>query len=303
MRLLAAIEAEDKAEVHFNEQDVLEEFEDPYCDFPRGSTAVYDGGTMVGFAALTSRTSADPTHEMYQWGGVHPSYRGAGLGGKLLDWSEQAALPVHEARFPGHPLALHSECLSLNERAIALFGARGYRQERWFHLMNVELARSPPGRDAPPSVRIVDFNAENSDVARAIRNEAFRDHWGSTESTPLKWSRLLESSAFRPQFSFLAFEGSQPLGVILCLEFVADAAATGKRDLYVQTVGTVRAARNRGIASALLSRVLQAAKSAGFKTASLNVDADSPTGAVGLYQRAGFSVVNTSVSMVKQLRA
>jgi mycothiol synthase len=66
-------------------------------------------------------------------------------------------------------------------------------------------------------------------------------------------------------------------------------------------VATRRSARKRGIASALLSRALADARSAGFTAASLSVDADSPTGAFGLYQRAGFAIRTTSVTQVKDL--
>jgi ribosomal protein S18 acetylase RimI-like enzyme len=42
------------------------------------------------------------------------------------------------------------------------------------------------------------------------------------------------------------------------------------------------------VASALLAEVIEAAAQAGFTSVGLGVDADSPTGAVGVYERAGF---------------
>lgn len=76
---------------------------------------------------------------------------------------------------------------------------------------------------------------------------------------------------------------------------------TGKRDFYIPLVGTRRAGRKRGIATALLARALAEAQAAGFATASLTVDADSPTGALGLYQRVGFTVRDTWVAQFKPL--
>jgi mycothiol synthase len=71
--------------------------------------------------------------------------------------------------------------------------------------------------------------------------------------------------------------------------------------LLAALVGTRRAGRNRGIASALLSRALADGKAAGFGTSSLVVDADSLTGAVGLYKRIGYTVERTGISQSKQL--
>jgi ribosomal protein S18 acetylase RimI-like enzyme len=107
--------------------------------------------------------------------------------------------------------------------------------------------------------------------------------------------------AFRPEFSFLAYGDGEPLGMVIGHEYDAYAEATGERDVYIPIVGTRRAGRGRGIASALLSRALTEARAAGFTNASLNVDADSPTGALGLYERAGFTVEHTAVTQVKQL--
>ncbi len=45
------------------------------------------------------------------------------------------------------------------------------------------------------------------------------------------------------------------------------------------------------------------ARAAGFATASLGADADSPTGAHGLYQRAGFVVRDTWVVQMKPIAA
>jgi ribosomal protein S18 acetylase RimI-like enzyme len=76
---------------------------------------------------------------------------------------------------------------------------------------------------------------------------------------------------------------------------------TGILDLYIAVVATRRSGRKRGIASALLSRALADARSAGFTAASLAVDVDSATGGFGLFQRAGFAVRATSVMQVKDL--
>jgi mycothiol synthase len=75
----------------------------------------------------------------------------------------------------------------------------------------------------------------------------------------------------------------------------------GGRDLFIGLIGTRRAARGQGIASALLARALTEARTAGFSSGSLVVDADSPTGAVGLYERVGFTVKHTSITQAKTL--
>lgn len=279
----------------------MEDFSDPYRDFARGSVAIYDGNAMIGFSTLCARSAADPVHEMRQHGGVHPAYRERGLGGRLLEWGERAAVPLHRDRYPGRPLTLSGACLTRNAGAVALYAAYGYHQARFFHGMTMDLSAALPDIPATAGVEIVSFTPEGSQDGRLVRNDAFRDHWGSTENTAEQWDHFIGYRAFQPALSFLAYADQEPLGIIIGHEYDAYAEATGIRDLYIPLVGTSRAGRRRGIASALLVRALTAARDAGFTTASLGVDADSLTGALGLYERAGFTVENSSVTQLKPL--
>jgi len=300
--LAAAIRDADDDDETYGEEDLAEVFADPDADFERGSIGVYDGDTMIALCVLFARTEADPVHMMRMWAGVHPDYRGLGIGTSMLEWAERAAAPMHGERFPGQPLALLGQCLVKVTGAVALLEANGYHQTRWFHSMEADLSRwAPPRADLPAGIRIVGYSGDRSQDARLIRNEAFRDHWDSTETSQENWNYFMSFGAFRAAFSFLAYEGSEPVGMLIGHEYDAYTRATGKRDLHVALVGTRKPARKRGIASALLVRALTTAKDDGCVSASLGVDADSATGAVGVYERIGFTVKDTSVAMLKML--
>jgi mycothiol synthase len=300
--LWTAIEDADGGERYLSEQDLREEFGDPSHDYPRGSVAIYHGRSMVGFGVLTFPNTADPVHYMRHLGGVHPAYRGRGLGGDLLAWAEQAAVPLHEDRHHGRPLALSSGCLSRNAAAVALHETRGYQPVRWFHSMLRDLSVPLPQVAVPEDVQITGYAPDMAEHARLIRNESFRDHWGSTETSAESWAHFMAHGAFRPGLSFLAYEGPEPLGMLISHEYDAYREQTGLRDLHIALVGTRVAGRKRGIATALLATALSAARAEGYDQASLGVDADSLTGAVRLYEGVGFTVDNTRTAYRKQLR-
>jgi mycothiol synthase len=301
--LMAAIAEADQDWEYYSEQDLLEEFSDPYRDHARASVCIYDGNVMVGYCALTFRSTADPVHEMQQEGGVHPAYRQLGLGGRLLDWAHRTAIPLHQERCPGRPLTLTGGCVSHNAGAMALFAAHGYHPARWFHSMERDLSAPIPEISVPAEVRIEGFTPEHIGDALLIRNEAFRDHWGSTEITGEEWALRMEYEAFRPALSFLAYADQEPLGLIISHEYDAYTAASGIRDVHIPLIGTRQQGRKRGIATALVVRVLTQARAGGFTTASLSVDADSLTGALDLYKRVGFTVRHTSIAHTKALLA
>jgi mycothiol synthase len=300
--LAAAIRDADDDDEVLGEDDLAEVFTDPDADFERGSIAVYDGDAMIADCVLFARTEADPVHVMRMWAGVHPDYRGLGIGTSMLEWAEGAAVAVHAARFPGRPLALLGQCPVKVTGAVALFEANGYHQTRWFHSMEADLSKwVPPQTEVPDGMKIVGYSTSRSQDALLIRNEAFRDHWDSTETSQENWSYFMSFGAFRPAFSFLAYEGSDPVGMLIGHEYDAYTRETGKRDLHVALVGTRKPARKRGIASALLVTAMTTARDDGCVSASLAVDADSPTGALGVYERMGFAVKDTWVAMIKML--
>jgi ribosomal protein S18 acetylase RimI-like enzyme len=131
-----------------------------------------------------------------------------------------------------------------------------------------------------------------------VRNEAFADHWGSTAVSEETWRRgHTGARAFRPDLFFLALADAaehaarpQVAAIVLAHHYEADTAVTGRREAWISTIGTRRAWRRRGVATALIGAALGEAKRQGFARAALGVDADSPTGALSVYRTAGFLV-------------
>jgi len=167
--------------------------------------------------------------------------------------------------------------------------------------MTCELTTEPSAVAVPAGIRIVTFTPERSADARQVHDEAFRDHWGSTDSSEPGWDHFIGWPAFRPQYSFLAYEADEPLGLVIGHDYDSYTKATGRRDLYIPTVGTRRTSRGRGVATALLATALRAAWADGFDASTLDVDADSPTGAGRIYERAGFTARDRRITMVKDL--
>ena len=244
---------------------------------------------------------ADQVHQMSLFGGVHPAHRRQGIGGQLLDWAELAAVPLHKERHPGLPLSISAWCSAGDAGASALYASRGFRPARWYHLMAADLTVAGLAAPVPTGVHIVAFTAELAEDARVLHNEAFCAHGQADQMAPDEWAYFLSYNSFRPDFSYLAYDATELVGVLIGREYDAYTELTGIHDLYIAEVATRSSARNRGIASALLSRALADARSAGFTAASLTVSADSPTAAFGLYERAGFAIKTTSVMQVKDV--
>jgi len=178
-----------------------------------------------------------------------------------------------------------------NAGAAALVAACGMRPVRYWYDMQRELAEPPPPAVLPDGLRLVGYQRSMDEAWRLARNDAFADHWGSVDRDQASWQQWFTGSrAFRPSVSFALVDGDEIAGFVLSYEFEAINTAGGVREAWIGQVGTRRPWRGRGVASALLSRALNAYTDAGYQRAALSVDTGNPTGALGLYERCGFAV-------------
>ena len=304
--LFAEIEESDRYGWHFDASFLARWLADPMIDLGRGSTAAFDAGRMVATGVLAARSEADPVHAMHYEGGVHPAYRGRGLGTALLDWAVRAAVPLHADRFPGQALAVQCGFPVSDTAAAELFAQHRFAPVRYFRKM----ARGLDGDDlptvrVPDGFEIVPYRADLDEAMRVAKNEAFRDHWDVTPTTPEIWRSRFTGAEFRPGLSPLAIDAAtgQVVGLIVTHEHGADPAAAGRPDAHLNNVGTLRPARGRGVATALIATMLRAAHEHGFATASLQVDTENLTGALGVYEKSGFAVVDTWVTYARDIGA
>lgn len=221
-------------------------------------------------------------------GGVGPEWRGRGLGREVLGWQVERARAIHRAAGSPEGWVFETNALVTDESAVRLFERIGAKPSRYYFEM-VAPAKADP-RPLPEGLRAQPYEPRFEQALYEAHCEAFSDHWGYQTRTFDQWTGFtVRSETFRPDLSRLAFDGDDLAAYVLSY----DDADPGR--VYVGHVGTRRPWRRRGMAGALLSTVLSESAAQGKSHAYLWVDADSPTGAVGVYEGAGFATATRSV--------
>ncbi|HXV93315.1 MAG TPA: GNAT family N-acetyltransferase [Pseudonocardia sp.] len=303
--LLAAAEEAARTGEHYDVEDLVEELADPGVDHARDSLLVLEGELPVAYQILHRRRPDDRLWLVSE-GTVRPSHRRRGVGAALIaDGLRRAA--EEDARYSMRVMGLDTGATAAAERA-------GLVPVRWWSQMSRPMTASTTGSTTGPTTGLVaaplpdglvlhtlgpDYDAARWDEPlRAAHNAAFADHWGSSPVSAQAWAPTRTGSrSFRPAASVaVCTPGGDVVGYVLSQEHVAETARTGRRDLWVLDVGTLRAWRGRGVASAALAHVLATARDLGYDTASLFVDTGNPTGALGVYTRQGFRPVRRDVS-------
>lgn len=217
-------------------------------------------------------------------GGVRPQWRGQGIGRDLFGWTMRRAAQLHGQVAPTDEWQVEAYLVEDEKTFRQLLIRCGFTLARYFFDMGAPTAGVEPA-PLPAGLRAEPFPTDRSREVYDAHVEAFNDHWGYQRHRFEDWAALtVESDVFRADLSRVAYDGAEIAGYILAYE-----EAMPDR-LYLGQVGTRRPWRRRGLAGALLTHVLSAACAAGRKHVALEVDADSPTGAVGVYERAGFVV-------------
>ena len=236
-------------------------------------------------------------------GGVHPQLRGRGIGRALLDWQLGRAkqqLASSTKALPGWIQAFTDERAPQNAR---LYERGGLKLARYF--LSLERVLTEPIRsfDLASGIRIAQYTPDRSAAVHVARDDAFMDHWSSQPTSDEGWASFVGSTVFRPELSFVAF-GTNPDGTDRVVGFIMstvnedDWKSQGFTGSYIDLVGVLGGWRGKHIAQALLAAQLEAGRALGHERAALDVDSDSPTGALALYTGMGFHPTNRELAFV-----
>jgi mycothiol synthase len=176
---------------------------------------------------------------------------------------------------------------------------------RYFINMARPVVDGLPPVQMPAGYRLRTFDAEHDTQATwRVDMAAFADHWGFAPLPLEEYEHMLGLPGFRPGLSWLAEEEASGAVVGLALNRINPdwIAQTGRQEGSVNVLGVLREHRRRGLGSALLVQSLYALRGAGMESAHLWADSDNLTGAVRIYERAGFQVRKTVTNYRRTLR-
>lgn len=272
--------------------EFAEELEADEVDLSDDMRVATAGEAVVGYIH-TLLIPSDVVHvRCYVFGDVDPDWRGQGIGTQLMTWGIARAKEQLVATGTQLPTRLRAQTGEEAEATRRLYERFGLRPVRYHEELLRPLVDLPQLGD-PYGVRIIAWPDDRDDEILVVKNAAFEDHWGSTPTSPEGWASMVRGFASRPDLSFIALDADSDelIGHCLNKRFEDDDAITGRRDALIDNLGTVRHARSRGVASALIARSLHAFAEAGLTHALISVDSESPSGAARLYRSLGFTHV------------
>ena len=288
-------EADGDTTVAVTPEELKHEWQTPGFDLERNAILVETSeGRVVGFEEFSNGHQ----HAMLHTDGyVHPDFKGRGIGTTLLRTIEKRALEEMALAEPGVRVALQSGIDNRDPSSHELHRNEGYLPIRYHWRMEIVQEAPPPEPKFPEGIELRPFIKGEHDIAVwQAQNEAFRDHWGSHDVTFEEWKHSrFDDPEFDASLWPIAWDGDQVAG------FSLNRYRMGIG--WIRTLGVRRPWRKRGLGEALLLHSFGEFYRRGMKTIGLGVDAQNPTGATRLYQKAGMYAASEFVTYEKELRA
>jgi len=289
--VIVAADLAESGETHTDEQDLRQEWDGG--DLANDAWLVTDpAGQVVAYAMLFNRSGVQLIGDVY----LHPQYHERGMGSALTHTIEARAAALVPLAPPDARVTLDSFTNAPNARAATLLTAEGYTIVRRTWEMKIDLVAAPPAPIWPTGLIARPFVPGQDD--RAVYetiSEAFDDMWGHLRRTYADWrAHTVEHPDFDPALWAIVEADGEPAAAICCYQF-------GERG-HIRNVGVRRPWRQCGLGLALLHHAFGLFWARGVTTIDLGVDAESLTGAMRLYERAGMRVAREFLRWEKELR-
>ena len=238
-----------------------------------------------GRVQLVVRDDED-TFELF--GAVDPAFRRRGIGRAVLRTGERRARERARDLTSGHPVRLATWGPDTAIGLLPLLEGETYKPVRYFFEMIKRDLTVPQPRPLPGGL---EMRAVTRDVLRQVfdaENEAFRDHWGHHEWNDAAFAEMAALPWLDLDLWRVAWAGDEVAGVVATYVFAEENAALGLSRGWLARISVRRPWRSRGVATSLILAACAGLRERGIAEGALGVDADNPSGALGLYESLGF---------------
>jgi len=188
-------------------------------------------------------------------------------------------------------LALLGYSSDQDDRLKRLYDESGYELIRHSFRMRIELDQQLPEPELPDGYTVRTMREGEERRFYDAQMASFADTWMFAPEPYESWRHyMVDDSVFDPALWLVAEQGDDLAGILIA-RVPENEPGVG----WIRILGVVPEHRQRGLGQALLRRSFRDFAGRGFDAVGLGVDAENPTGAVRLYERAGMHVERTSL--------
>lgn len=232
---------------------------------------------------------------------VHPTVRNQGLEEKIIYWAEKRLREA--AKDCSEDVKLYSGDRYDRGDVITILQNLGFVAVRYFFRMRRSLTEPIDEPQFPEGFKLRTVEPEkDATLWVEMFNQTFIDHWNHHDVTIEEYQHEIQDPDYCSELDLIAIAPDGTFAAF-CESHIysEDNKRNGRNEGWIIGLGTRRGFRQQGLGRAMLLSGMQCLKAKGMDTAILIVDAENPSGALGLYESVGFEKVHTNIFYVKTL--
>lgn len=301
--LINAIDAIEKIEDGTSVEEIQSEINAPGVNGEQNVFVAEDENRqLAGYG--WSRLVHEPTEDSIRtWFVTHPTLHETNLGTRLLTQMYTRAQERH-AEFQNAVVNFHTIVNALERERLGVVQAFGMSELRrfWQMVRPLDAAMDAPRFGEGIVTRAYRVGEDDARVNDAV-NEAFRDHFGHSETPIESWKHFVSQPFFRPDLTLIAEDANshEIAGFSINVVNTKENERLGTTRGWIDLIGVRRPWRKQGLGTALLLQVLKNFRDAGLAHAGLGCDSENITGATRIYERVGFRVNKTRIAFRKPI--
>jgi ribosomal protein S18 acetylase RimI-like enzyme len=271
-------------------------------DPPRDRTMVEIDGRMIGVGRVEAGQEPDGKRKYFHSCNLLPEYRGQGIEQAMLRQNESRLREIAQTHPKDGPRFLQSFGVPVTNQELAgVYRDMGYEPIRHsYHMLrpdleNIPQAELPAGIETRPVI-----DADLRKIWDAGK-EAFKDHWGYMEPPENGFDAWITNTDWDRTLSRVAWDGDEVVGRVLIYVPHAHNKQNARKRADTESICVGRRWRRKGVATALIAQCLHALKDAGFDEAALGVDTQNTSGALRIYERMGYQVLQRYTRFEKSM--
>jgi mycothiol synthase len=246
--------------------------------------------TVIGYASVTWRHKANNlrvyTHNCF----LLPEWRKDELRSAMVRLNEHRLRKIAAGHRDSSLKFLEVYANSRPNHWKSVLEAEGYRPSWFLFGMVRSNLQDVPDLPLPEGIEVRPVKQQDLREIWDSAREAFRDGREFTEEqwSEQEYNRRYEAATFMPGLWQIAWEGDEVVGGVHNYIDKEENEAFNRKWGHTEQVFVRRHWRKRGIAMALIARSLKILGEHGMTEATLDVDTENPSGALGLYESLGY---------------
>lgn len=260
-------------------------------------------GRMVGFCEVRwDQVTQGPRlyrHQSY----VVPELRQTGVRRALLKWSEARLREIADTHPVTPAKAFWTWANDVENDWKSLVIREGYEPDLHVYEMVRHDLGNLPALSLPAGIEIRPVRPADVRAVWNLTKEAMRDEsdYSEEDYDEPHFQAFMNLPTTDPNLWAVAWSGEEPVGVVKPYINEDENRQYNRKRGHTESIAVARGWRRKGIASALLERSLRTLRDCGMTSATMDVDAHNPSGALRVYQGLGFEMAKSFTFYQKPL--